>query len=162
MALVRVKPAWTGKKELPGEAKRRLLYVEDEDDNFLIASAQLAATFQVDRAATSQEAFSRLLSRHYDIILMDIQLAGSELNGIEITKIIKGLGPPDTCPSYAQGYESQAKLFNNVNLPIIFVTAYAARYDSAALRAVGGDECISKPVDFAGLSFAISRLLPSR
>ena len=47
-------------------------------------------------------------------------------------------------------------------IPIVFVTAYAGRYDKATLIKAGGDDLITKPVDPTRLSLCISRLIVRR
>jgi CheY-like chemotaxis protein len=41
----------------------------------------------------------------------------------------------------------------------VFVTAHAAQYSKDTLRAVGGDEVVTKPVDYTRLLLVSSRLL---
>ena len=83
---------------------------------------------------------------------MDIQLSGSGLNGIEFTQILKGLRQEPDSPEFAQDLDIQGAR-------IIIVTAYAARYSDEDVRLAGGDEFVTKPVDFIRLSLSISRLL---
>ena len=128
-----------------------ILYVEDEDTNWEVAELALRDKYDLERAADDRTAFRMLAAKKYDLILMDIQLSGSDLNGIEITEILKDryLGK---LPFYAKGILC-------LDTPIIFVTAYTARYRKDHLVSVGGDDLIPKPVNFVRLSFAISRLL---
>ena len=128
----------------------QILYVEDNDDNWEIANLRLSDKFVLTRAKTDAEAFGLLREHGYDVILMDIQLQGSQLDGLEITRAIKGREVADQ-PSYADGVDCG-------DTPVIFVTAYTARYDRSELMAAGGDELIGKPVDFAQLTSAIVRL----
>ena len=82
---------------------------------------------------------------------MDIQLSGSTLNGVDITKILRGRGL-GTVPAFAENADCK-------NARIIFVTAYSARYSRNELVEAGGDEMLSKPVNFRRLSMTISKLL---
>ena len=54
-------------------------------------------------------------------------------------------------PDYAAGIRA-------VSTPIIFVTAYTARYSKAELLEAGGDDLIPKPVNFTHLSLAVARV----
>ena len=131
--------------------KQSVLYVEDEDVNWEVTEFSLRTRFSLTRAKSSEEAFQMLKKNSYDLILMDIQLMGSELNGIEITQVLRGLydGNP---PSYTQGVTpGEAR--------IIFVTAYSARYGKQELLEAGGDDLMTKPVDFTRLSLVMSRMV---
>lgn len=134
----------------PSAPQYRILYVEDEDQNWEIAEAGLRQHYVMQRASNAREAFDALKSNQFDLILMDIQLADSDLDGIEITRVLRKIAQK-TPPAYTAGITTAA--------PIIFVTAYNARYSKEELKACGGDDLIPKPVDFTRLSLAISRCL---
>ena len=149
MALTRFNPVPKPSKTQDG--KQQILYVEDEDMNWEVTHLSLRDKFSLTRAASAEEAFALLGKKKFDLILMDIQLSGSALNGIEITQILKGLAA-QAAPSFARNADCQGAR-------IIFVTAYSARYTKDELLQAGGDDLITKPVDFTRLSLAISRLL---
>ena len=128
-----------------------VLYVEDEDVNWEVAELSLRSKFSLTRAKTAQEAFRLLATKTFDLILMDIQLMGSDFNGIEITQILKGRFD-QAIPEYAQGITAP-------NTKIIFVTAYSARYGKKELIEAGGDDLMTKPVDFTRLSLVMSRMM---
>ncbi len=136
-------------------AERSVLYVEDNDVNWECAQLELKRKYKMVRARHSWEAFDLIHKIRFDLVLMDIELSGSDLNGVEIVQIIRGKAdrPP---PSYALPVEGVS------DIPIIFVTAYSARYDKHYLCNIGGDEVISKPVDFTELNLAMSRLMLKR
>ena len=137
----------------PVQSNRRVLYVEDDDTNWDVAVLGLGKSYLLERALTAKEAFERVKGRDYDAILMDIELAGSEYNGIEITQLLRGLKPgAKASPAGLPRYQG----------PIVFVTAYNARYSKEDLVAAGGDELIPKPVEFARLALTLSRLLVQR
>lgn len=135
----------------PRTTGRRLsiLYVEDEEANWDVVRLNLRDKFELTRARDAREAFALLGTSVYDAILMDIQLSGSELDGIQIAQLLKG-DVHAVAPDFARGIVAKST-------PIIFITAYTARYNEEQLKQVGGDAMISKPVDFVKLSFAISR-----
>ena len=140
-----------GSKAGGESVKPPILYVEDENTNWEIASLSLSDRYRVTRAKNSQEAFDLIRSTQFDVILMDIQLMGSDLNGIEITQLLKGLTTNAGLP-YTRGVTVK-------ETPIIFVTAYSARYTKQDLVQAGGDDLITKPVDFTRLTLAMSRLM---
>lgn len=135
----------------PGGERRRILYVEDDDVIWEVAEFALRKDYDITRARNARETFDLLARNKYDLILMDIQLAGSDLDGIAITRLLKGRYD-GAVPSYANGIGAQGA-------PIIFVTAYTSLYKKEDLERAGGDERISKPVDFTRLSLAMTRLL---
>ena len=149
MSLNRFQPKLSGQD---GQSERKLvLYVEDEDVNWEVTEFSLRSEYELVRAMTAKEAFEAIKRQSFDIILMDIQLSGSAMNGIEITRALKGLheGP---LPDFAQGIQAP-------DSTIIFVTAYSARYSKEELSSAGGDDLITKPVDFTRLSLVLSRLV---
>jgi len=128
-----------------------VLYVEDEEDNWIVTELQLRRRFQLtwardDRAACEQ---LRQAPRSPQAILMDIQLRGAAMDGIQLTRALRGTAPAAEVPEYARGLAPLAA-------PIIFVTAYGARYSEAELLAAGGSAVINKPVDFVALSLALT------
>lgn len=128
----------------------RILYVEDEDANYEVTALSLRGKYQLDRARDSKEALKRLSENSYDLILMDIQLAGSDFNGIEMCEILTGKRT-ENLPAYAQGIRVQC--------PIVVVTAYAALYTKENMTAAGAADFITKPVDFTHLLIVLSRLM---
>ena len=132
--------------------KRKLLYVEDDSISWLAAEASLESKYSMFRARNAREAFALLADHSFDIVLMDVQLRNSELDGVGIAKVLRGQIAP---PHYASDYTSDGA-------KIIFVTAYSACYDRSELMEMGGDDVVSKPVDFTRLSLAMSRLVVRR
>ena len=129
-----------------------ILYVEDDDTNWDVARRGLQEHYEIVRARNAQEAIAAVSSRSFVLILMDIELAGSDLNGIELTQVLKGRRIARPLPSYALRVIP-------VDAPIVFVSAYQARYRKEELLAAGGDEFAPKPVDFTRLSLVMARLL---
>ena len=139
------------------DSREQILYVEDDDDNFRVADLRLGDVYDLVRAADSDEACRELRSRGKQLtaILMDIELRGSQLNGVELTELIRGRSQRLDLPL-------QARSVPVLDIPIIFVTAHGARYTDAALLLAGGDKVIPKPVDFGALSIALTQLHLSR
>ena len=131
--------------------KEKVLYVEDEDTNWEVAELSLRGRYDLVRARNARECFELLKKDKYELVLMDIQLSGSELDGVEITNILKGLYKEEA-PEFTSGVRLQGA-------PIVFMTAYAARYSKAELLEAGGDELVTKPVDFTRLALVVSRLM---
>ena len=127
-------------QERSSEGMVRVLYVEDNEANWAIANITLRKSYYLEHATNSDQAMELLNNRRFDLILMDIELKGSKLDGIQITRSIRKSG---------MSYEK---------IPIIFVTAYSARYSRADLLAAGGDDLVEKPVDFPKLQASMTHL----
>ena len=125
-------PAGGGKAhKLTREAARpALLYVEDDDDNWEVAELRLAKNYELLRASNDEEACRIIRERRNDIdvVLMDIELRGSELNGVELTELLRGNRLPNRAwlPAYARDLPALSK-------PIVYVTAHGTRYTSVQL-----------------------------
>lgn len=132
------------------EPKPLVLYVEDEDDNWAVTELRLSKKFQLVRAKTDVEAITavRRFGTQLHTILMDIQLSGSTLSGIQLTQLFRGT-LRDEVPQYAKDCP-------RVDAPIIFVTAYNARYTEDDLKKAGGESMVSKPVDFVALNLSLA------
>jgi CheY-like chemotaxis protein len=131
-----------------------LLYIEDEDQNWLAAELRLKQRYQLIRACNDREA-CEMVTRYGDrlsAILVDIQLHGSALDGIELTRLIRGKSIRSELPAYAQAVPVVT------SVPVIFVTAYGARYSESILIAAGGNKLITKPVDFVQLTSVLAQL----
>jgi CheY-like chemotaxis protein len=142
-----------------GVRRELILYVEDDDDNWEIAELRLARRYELVRARNDEQACRILRDRHHeiDLILMDIELRGSELNGIELTELLRGNTLPERSllPSYARNLSPVSK-------PVVFVTAHGARFTRVQLLLSGADKVITKPVDFADLQVVVRELLAAR
>src|SRR5262245_3230183 len=110
----------------PGDAaKPVLLYVEDEDENWKVTEMRLRDRYHLVRAADDQQAceLARSVGPKLYAVLMDIQLKGSKLDGIQLCRLFKGKLSTDQrrdLPTYAMGVPE-------VQAPLFFVTAYGAR-----------------------------------
>jgi CheY-like chemotaxis protein len=134
--------------------REQLLYVEDDDSNWRVAELRLSQGYELIRASNSEQACRIAQQRGLALaaVLMDIELRGSELNGVELTKLFRGKPGERELPGYARGLPTLD------GVPIIFVTAHGAKYSDADLIAAGGDKVIAKPVDFGALSVALTQL----
>ena len=104
---------------------KRILIVEDEEDNRRIIRDVLAhAGFEIDEAATGEEAIASVSARPPDLILMDIQLPGRD--GYATTRHIR------TLPELQQ-------------VPVIAVTSFALVGDDTRAREAGCNDYIAKP-----------------
>lgn len=148
------------KLQRKGDARPRelLLYVEDEPENREVAALRLRRSYDLLLAPDDVTACELLRTRGHELaaVLMDIQLKGSVLDGIQLTRLVRGTLPAAEVPPHARGMPVLARL------PIVFVTAYGARYTEAELVAAGGSKLVSKPVNFGELMLALVDLHLSR
>jgi CheY-like chemotaxis protein len=138
----------------PEESRRGLiLYVEDDGENWHVAQLRLESQYELLQAATDIEACAQIRKHgpQLDALLMDIELKGSALNGLELTKVLRGKSEHPMLPPYVRNLPA-------ITCPIVFVTAYGARYPEVDLLAMGGNKVIHKPVDFRALDLALSTL----
>ena len=117
-----------------------ILLVEDNTINQLVAIEVLStAGLTVDKAFNGIEAVKAVKSKHYDAVLMDIQMP--EMDGIEATKLIR-------------------KNPELVNLPIIAMTAHAMHGDKEKFLGSGMKDYIAKPIDCKELFIVLKKFIP--
>ncbi|TYZ08622.1 response regulator [Hymenobacter lutimineralis] len=111
----------------------RVLLVEDHDVNRLLAQLVLEQYgVQVDAAVSGAAALTLFEQRHYQCILMDIQMP--DMSGLDVTAAMR------RHPEVARA-----------RTPIIAFTANAFRADTEKYLAAGMDDCVAKPFDEAEL-----------
>ena len=138
----------------PTAALPSLLCVDDETSNLSVIELRLSEHYDVKTASTDRDACAilrRATNAPLSVVLMDIQLVGSQLDGIALTRLIRGKLDQSSLPSYAQDVPAFP------DLPVLFVTAFGEQYEPDMLTAAGGTTVITKPVDFVKLQAAITR-----
>lgn len=119
---------------------QKLLLVEDNATNQLVAEELLLeAGFEVDISEDGAKAIEAVKNNHYDIVLMDIQMP--VMDGLEATKRIRAMGPPYS------------------DLPIIAMTAHAAKDDSVNSLQSGMNAHITKPFNPVSLMNTLAKYL---
>lgn len=103
----------------------KVLYVEDDKLTQIIMKMHLKNLYELDTADNGTNALEMVKKKHYDVILMDINLK-SRPNGIEVTQTIK------KDPVY-------------FNTPIVAVTAYAQKKEKEYFLSCGLTHYLSKP-----------------
>ncbi len=135
------------------QPRKKVLYVEDEEANLDVARICLEKKYELLLARNDREA-CEILTKYGDeiaIILMDIELKNSKLDGIQLTKLVRGKLDRDTLPEYARSVPV-------LKTPAIFVTAYGDKYKAPSIKEAGGDRMIPKPVDFVELEMAMIQM----
>ena len=135
----------------PG-ARKLVLYVEAEESNRKVAQLRLGRTYDLLLATNDREACEILATQGSALyaVLMDIELKGSTLSGIQLTQLLRGRLAPEQVPSFARNVPVLDSLL------ILFVSAYGGRYQEEELVKHGGNKLISKPVNFIELTSAIT------
>lgn len=128
-----------------------VLYVEDDEGNIEVAELRLGKRFRLLVARTDQEACALIRAEGdaLQAILMDVELKGSTLDGLALTRLVRGRPVIGELPAYAQGLPQLAT-------PVFVVTAYAATHPPPMIQEAGADSYFAKPVDFVKLSLAIA------
>lgn len=110
------------------KSKTKILAVDDNIVNIKVLSQYLLKQdYEVITAESGEEAIEKFKSETPDIILMDIMMGG--MSGLEATAKIKALS-------------------DDVWIPVIFMSALASEEDKIKGLDVGGDDYITKPIEF--------------
>ncbi len=116
----------------------RVLVAEDNLVNQRVARIMLGKLgCEADVVSDGAQAVEAFRQRHYDLVLMDVQMP--EMDGLEATRAIRALGPPG----------EQAR--------IIALTANAMGDDRLRCLEAGMDDFVSKPLSVLALSKVIER-----
>lgn len=108
--------------------KKRILIVEDDADISMVEEAYLEAAGFETRIVTEGTGISSLIQKEeYDLILLDLMLPGKS------------------------GYEICREIRDEVDIPILMVTARTESVDKVRGLGLGADDYISKPFDPAEL-----------
>jgi DNA-binding response OmpR family regulator len=103
----------------------KVMVVDDDRSSRLLLRAIMGKMFDVATCVSGEEALATLESYKPDLILMDVEMPG--MNGYE------------TCRQIRQ---------NGNTLPIIFVTSNQSLEEHLKAYDAGGDDLVTKPVDF--------------
>jgi CheY-like chemotaxis protein len=122
----------------------RLLLVEDNITNQQVALSILRklGLYTVDAVADGREAVKALQAIPYDLVLMDVQMPGTD--GLEATRHIRTFKPANP----------------NHQIPIIALTAHAMQGDRERCLQAGMDDYLPKPVTPQALAEVLERWLP--
>ena len=120
-----------------GEVGRRVLLVEDDDDNReLMTEVLVAAGYQVTSAASGAEGLRHLSEHPVDVVVTDVGMPG--MGGLELARASKEIAP---------------------HVPVVVVTGYAEREDIASARGKLVDAVLVKPVEPDALTSTVEAML---
>lgn len=106
----------------------RVLIVEDDPINLLVAKKLLEKHFEITSATNGYQALEIIESSDFDLILMDINLGDDAIDGTEVMQKIKG-NP------------------NKKYIKIYAVTSYALPEDRERFLSFGFDYFFPKPIN---------------
>jgi len=118
---------------------KRILLVEDNAANRKLIGDHLRRTgYDVQEVETADEGISLALTEHYDLLVMDIQLPGTD--GLTATRLLRA--NPATA-----------------HIPILAVTAHAMRGDEERILDAGCDAYAAKPIVYKEFLATVANLL---
>lgn len=131
---------------------RSILLVEDYPANQMIATRHLEnAGYHVDLAEDGEQAIDAFKCKHYELILMDVQMP--VMNGYQATKAIRELESGLAVMGEFNADETVRRV------PIIAMTAHAVSDNKAICLEAGMDDFLSKPFTREGLLSIASKWL---
>ncbi|MBW8732960.1 MAG: response regulator [Asticcacaulis sp.] len=125
---VRAQPRGAFSVETRHDGKGTILLVEDHEANVLVASTLLEAFgYTIAVAGNGLEAFERVKTEAYSVVLMDIQMPG--MDGLEATRLIREF----------------ERATHRAPVPIIGMTAHARGSDREQCLDAGMNDYLAKP-----------------
>ncbi len=116
-----------------------ILVVDDEADiRMLICGILNDEGYETREAGTSSEALAAIRSRQPTLVILDIWLQGSELDGLEILKIIRRELP---------------------NLPVVMISGHGNIETAVAAIKIGAYDFIEKPFKSDRLLLVVERAI---
>ena len=144
-------PGWTVPPQQASDGRALVLYVDVDEQSHELAAERLRASYRLLRADGDREACELLRTYERDLvaILLDVDLPGSVLDGILLTRILRGKVPSAALPPFARQTP-------RVEVPILLVTHRPESYSESELRKYGGDGLLPKPVDIGRVTLALT------
>lgn len=117
--------------------QKTILIVEDDTDLSELIKIQLTdLSYSVEQSFNGLEAFKKILSNSYSLIILDVMLPG--MNGFDICKSVRE---------------------QDSTTPILMLTAKAEEIDKIMGLEIGADDYLTKPFSIRELSARIKALL---
>lgn len=144
-------PGWTVPPTREADGRAPVLYVDVDDGSFEETSYRLRQAYELLRAQKDREACELIRARHRELVavVLDVDMPGSVLDGILLTRILRGRVPPQAVPPFARNLPA-------LDIPIVLVTGRRDSYADVDMRRYGGDRLIQKPVEIHKLTLTIT------
>ena len=122
--------------------KKRILVVDDHEDNIELLRARLEARgYEVEGASDGQAALDAVMRVCPDLILLDVMMP--KMDGIEVVRRLKAKSENKELPF----------------IPVIMQTALDSTENKVEGLDAGADDYITKPINFAELEARVNSLL---
>lgn len=143
-------PGWTPPPATEADGRALVLYVDLDDESFEATSERLRRAYKLVRAQKDREACDAIREHHQHLVavLLDVDMPGSILDGILLTRILRGRVPAMAVPPFARNLPE-------LGVPIVLVTETQS-YASEDMRRYGGDRLMQKPVEIHKLTLALA------
>lgn len=122
-------------------ARQHVLVVEDDEATCLLFQTVLPDSYELDVEDKPEKALEKARQTSYDIVLLDIHLGDTRIDGIGILKQLRTIDP------YGER-------------PIVAITAYAMPGDQQKFLDEGFDGYLAKPFTKESLFTTLEGLLP--
>lgn len=144
-------PGWTAPPSTEGDGRALVLYVDLDDDGFAATSERLRRAYKLVRAQKDRDACELIREHNRDLVavLLDVDMPGSVLDGILLTRILRGRVPSAAVPPFARNLPS-------LDVPIVLVTEREHGYSDEEMVRYGGDRLVRKPVEIHKLTLTIT------
>lgn len=120
---------------------KKILIVDDQPQiRELVAITLQPSSYQILLAENGQQAIEIAQTEHPDVILLDVMLDGSDLDGLEVCRRLK-------------------KNPATEDIPIVLLTAHGQISDLEAGKAAGADDYFTKPFSPIALMKKIEAVL---
>lgn len=124
------------------QTKNKILIVEDDIENQHFFKLILSRKYNVDFCDSDKSFYTKLASKDYDLIIMDITLKEGK-SGTELTKEIKS-----------------SKVFSTI--PVLCLSAHVFEQDKRAALEAGVDIFLEKPASHQVLLNNIEKLIKKK
>ncbi|MEZ4338772.1 MAG: hypothetical protein R3B82_19310 [Sandaracinaceae bacterium] len=143
-------PGWTPPPSTEADGRALVLYVDVEDGSIADTTERLRRAYKVVGAQKDREACDLIREHHESLVavLLDVDMPGSILDGILLTRILRGRVPAMGVPPFARNLPE-------LDVPIVLVTS-SESYASDDMRRYGGDRLMQKPVEIHKLTLALT------
>ena len=144
-------PGWTKPPATEADGRALVLYVDVDDSSFEESSERLRRAYKLVRAQKDRQACQLLREHHENLVavVMDVDMPGSVLDGILLTRVLRRRVPAQAVPPFARDLP-------DLSVPIVLVTKRAQSYSDQDMVSYGGDRLIHKPVEIHKLTLAIT------
>ena len=144
-------PGWSPPPATEADGRALVLYVDVDDASFEESSERLRRAYKLLRARGDRDACAALRNHHHELVavLLDVDMPGSILDGILLTRILRGRVPDAAVPPFARNLPA-------IDVPIVLVTGREESYSDQEMVRYGGDRLITKPVEIHKLTLTVT------